>query len=90
MKYTGETQSNYSGLKDNAVTSVTDEDFQKIIDMIRNLNNGTNLEKYIDIDSTLRYFAVSTALVNLDSYQSNLFHNYYMKKMVFAPFSLGI
>lgn len=78
LKYTGETQSNYSGLKDNAVTSVTDEDFQKIIDMIRNLNNGTNLEKYIDIDSTLRYFAVSTALVNLDSYQSNLFHNYYI------------
>ncbi|WP_195259386.1 CotH kinase family protein [Clostridium paraputrificum] len=78
LKYTGETQSNYSGIKDNAVTAVTDDDFQKIIDMIRNLNNGTNLEKYIDIDATLRYFAVSTALVNLDSYQSNLFHNYYI------------
>ncbi|MFQ9247666.1 MAG: CotH kinase family protein [Clostridium paraputrificum] len=46
--------------------------------MIKNLNNGTNLEKYIDIDATLRYFAVSTTLVNLDSYQSNLFHNYYI------------
>lgn len=78
LKYTGETQSNYSGLKDNAITAITDDDFQKIIDMIKNLNNGTNLEKYIDIDATLRYFAVSTTLVNLDSYQSNLFHNYYI------------
>ena len=58
LKYTGETQSNYSGLKDNAITAIT--------------------EKYIDIDATLRYFAVSTTLVNLDSYQSNLFHNYYI------------
>jgi len=26
----------------------------------------------------LRYFAVNTALVNLDSYQGNMKHNYYL------------
>ena len=76
--YNGETQSNYSGLKNNSVKDVTDEDFQKIVDMVKNLNEGTNLEDYIDVEATLKYFAVSTALVNLDSYQSNLYHNYYI------------
>jgi len=31
------------------------------------INNGDNIEKYIDVDEMLRYFAVNTALVNLDS-----------------------
>ena len=76
LVYNGEDQSNYSGLKNNSVKNVTDEDFQSVVDMIKNLNQGTNLDNYIDIDATMRYFAVSTALVNLDSYQSNLYHNY--------------
>jgi spore coat protein CotH len=78
LVYNGETQSNYSGLKNNSVKDITDEDFQKVVDMIKNLNEGTNLEDYINVEATLKYFAVSTALVNLDSYQSNLYHNYYI------------
>jgi spore coat protein CotH len=78
LVWNGDTQSNYSGLKDNSVKEITDEDFQKVVDMIYNLNEGTNLEDYIDIEATLKYFAVSSALVNLDSYQSNLYHNYYI------------
>lgn len=78
LVYNGEDQSSYSGLKNNSVKDVSDEDFQKVVDMIKNLNDGTNLEDYIDIDATMRYFAVSSALVNLDSYQCNMFHNYYI------------
>ena len=78
LVYNGEDQNNYSGLKNNSVKNVSDEDFQKVVDMIKNLNDGTNLEDYIDIDATMRYFAVSSALVNLDSYQCNMFHNYYL------------
>ncbi|PRR83560.1 CotH kinase family protein [Clostridium vincentii] len=78
LVWNGDTQSNYSGLKDNSVKDITDEAFQKVIDMISNLNEGTNLEDYIDVEATLKYFAVSTALVNLDSYQCNLYHNYYI------------
>lgn len=42
------------------------------------MNDGTDLEKYIDVDEVLRYFAVNTVLVNLDSYVSNMKHNYYL------------
>ena len=46
--------------------------------MLDAINNGGDIEKYIDVDEMLRYFAVNTALVNLDSYQGNMKHNYYL------------
>ena len=46
--------------------------------MIKNLNEGTDLEKYLDVDEILRYFAVNTFLVNLDSYAGSMKHNYYL------------
>ncbi|MDF2674980.1 MAG: CotH protein, partial [Clostridiales bacterium] len=78
LKWVNENSSNYSGIKENAVVKITNEDFDRIVTMIKYLNSGTDLDKYIDIDSTLRYFAVNTVLVNLDSYVGNFKHNYYL------------
>ncbi|MFU7517945.1 CotH kinase family protein, partial [Clostridium sp. HCS.1] len=50
----------------------------KVIEMIKNLNEGTNLEEYLNVDEILRYFAENTFLVNLDSYASNMKHKYYL------------
>lgn len=36
------------------------------------------MESYFDIDQILRYLAVHTAVVNLDSYSSNMQQNYYL------------
>lgn len=78
LKWTGESAANYSGIRKMAAYDVTDSDFKKIITMIEHLNNGTELEQYLDVDSVLRYFAVNTFLVNFDSYTGNLKHNYYL------------
>ncbi|TEB10415.1 Inner spore coat protein H [Pelotomaculum sp. FP] len=78
LKWTGDSASNYSGIRNNAAYDVTDSDFDKVITMIYNLNNGTDLEQYLDVDSILRYFAVNTFLVNFDSYTGNMKHNYYL------------
>jgi spore coat protein CotH len=61
-------------LKTNEETS----DNAAFINMVNELNNGSDLESVIDVDEVLRYFAVSTALSNLDSYQGSLAHNYYI------------
>ena len=50
----------------------------KLVEMLDAINNGGDLEQYLDVDEMLRYFAVNTALVNLDSYQGNMKHNYYL------------
>jgi len=76
LKWVDGKSKNYQGIKDNAITKITDKDFDKVIKMIENLNNGTNLEEYLDIEEILCYFAVNTLLVNLDSYVGNFHHNY--------------
>lgn len=79
LVYNGDDLSNYSGIFDNAVFNTTNrKDNMKVIEMIKNLNEGSNLEEYLDVDEILRYFAVNTFLVNLDSYAGNLKHNYYL------------
>lgn len=79
LVYTDDNLSSYSSVLDSAVfDSTTDEDKAKVVEMIKNLNKGTNLEEYLNIDDILKYFAVNTFIVNLDSYASNMKHNYYL------------
>lgn len=94
LKWTGESAANYSGIRKMAAYDVTDTDFNRIIAMIEHLNNGTELEKYLDVDSILRYFAVNTFLVNFDSYAGGLKHNYYLYeengKCTILPWDLNL
>lgn len=79
LVYNGDDISSYSGIFDNAIFKTTDEsDYKTVIEMMKNLSEGTNLEEYLDLDEILRYFAVNTFLVNLDSYAGTLKHNYYL------------
>ncbi|MCL2888965.1 MAG: CotH kinase family protein [Eggerthellaceae bacterium] len=77
--YTDNKISSYSAIFSNAVfSSATEKDMQRVITAIENLNVGTDLEKYFDVDAILRYFAAHTVVVNLDSYSSNMQQNYYI------------
>lgn len=79
LVWNGDDPSNYSSVLDSAILKKTNSsDHEKVIDMIKNLNEGTDLEKYLDVDEILRYFAVNTFLVNLDSYAGSMKHNYYL------------
>ncbi|CDM69042.1 Hypothetical protein CM240_1884 [Clostridium bornimense] len=76
LVYVDDNSDSYSGIFDNAIFDSNEDDYQRVIKAIKNINEGTNLDKYINIDSVLRYFAVETTLVNLDSYVSSMKHNY--------------
>lgn len=79
LVYTGDDISNYSGIFHNSIFKTTNEDdYNVVVEMMKNLDAGTNLEEYLDVDEILRYFAANTFLVNLDSYAGNLKHNYYL------------
>lgn len=78
LKYTDDDISSYSNIFDNVVGKATSSDFKKIIKALKNLSEGNNLEKYFDIDSTLKYLAAHTFVVNLDSYSSSMAQNYYL------------
>ena len=79
LVYINDDISSYSGIFDNAIFKTTGKkDKQTLVNIIKNLNDDVDLEKYIDVDEVLRYFSVNTFLVNLDSYAGSMKHNYYI------------
>ena len=79
LVYTDDESSSYSAIFGNAVGSDSnEEDYQKVITALKALNGGENIEEYFDVDGILRYLAVHTVVVNLDSYSSTMAQNYYI------------
>lgn len=76
LKYISDNIADYTGI--GLKTNEGNVDQSKFIEMIEAINSGGDIEKYIDVDEMLRYFAMNTALVSLDSYQGNMKHNYYL------------
>ncbi|MFJ7732982.1 CotH kinase family protein [Lysinibacillus sp. NPDC097231] len=76
LKYISDDIADYTGI--GLKTNEGNVDQSKFIDMLKAINNGGDIEKYIDVDEMLRYFAMNTALVSLDSYQGTMKHNYYL------------
>jgi Spore coat assembly protein len=64
----------YPGLEQKSKSSNNDI----LIDMLDGLNNGTNLEKYINVDDALGYIALNAATMNMDSYLGGNKQNYYL------------
>jgi hypothetical protein len=78
LQYTDDEISSYSSIFENAVFKSTDSDYKRIISSLKKLNAGEDFESAVDVDATLKYFAAHTVIVNLDSYISNMGHNYYL------------
>lgn len=76
LKWISDDIPDYSGM--NLKTNKDTKDQSELIEMLDAINHGGDIEKYLDVDEMLRYFAVNTAVVNLDHYQGNLKHNYYL------------
>ncbi len=79
LKYVDDNIESYSIVRDSAVfKTTTDKDFKSIIDMMKSLREGTEIEDHINVSEVLKYFAANTFLVNLDSYSGGMYHNYYL------------
>ncbi len=76
LQYTDDDPASYSAIFDNDKTKTDEADHLRVIEALKNLSEGTDLETYVDVDAVLRYFAAHTVVVNLDSYVSNMGHNY--------------
>ncbi|ACT00697.1 CotH kinase family protein [Paenibacillus sp. JDR-2] len=64
----------YPGLAQKSKSSNNDI----LIDMLKELNSGTDLEKYINVDDALGYIALNVATNNMDSYLGSNKQNYYL------------
>lgn len=78
LVYTDDDTDSYSDIFDNACFNPSEEDKQRVVTALEKLSRGEELETCIDVDACLKYFAAQTFIVNMDSYYSNLKHNYYL------------
>lgn len=76
LRYIGDDPSLYPGIFDEAQFDVDETDRLRLIRALEGLARGDNLERYVDVDATLRYFAVQAFVANLDSYLGSTGHNY--------------
>lgn len=78
LQYTDDSFESYSNIFDNAKTDISDTDKERLIESLRKLSEGEELETVLDIEQVLRYFVVHNFVVNADSYTGTMVHNYYL------------
>ena len=78
LVYTDDDYSSYSNIFENAKTNITNSDKNRLIDSLKQLNEGENLDNIVDIDAVIRYFVVHNFVLNFDSYTGFMVHNYYL------------
>lgn len=76
LQYKGDDPESYSNLIIESDKKTAD--WSKVKKLLKSLDTGEDIEKYLDVDSVLKNIAINTALLNLDSYQGSFAHNYYL------------
>lgn len=78
LNYTDDDLDSYSTIWEGEVTDTGESDHRRVVDALKNISQGTELEDCLDIDNVLRYMAVHVFSVNMDSLSGNMAHNYYL------------
>ncbi len=78
LNYVGDDLDSYSAIWDAEVFSSKKSDHKRVVQALKNISEGTDLEDSMDVDRVLRYLAVQTFVVNLDGLTGNMAHNYYL------------
>lgn len=103
LKYIDDVPDSYDNIFRNAKFNADTADQQRLIESLRILSTGENLETAVDIEQVLRYFTVQVFVVNIDSYLGKNGHNYFLYEdegvltilpwdynLAFATYSLGM
>lgn len=78
LQYIDDNASSYSNIFNSAKTEVSEADQTRLIESLKALSSGEDIENVVDIDEVLRYFVVHNFVVNGDSYTGSMIHNYYL------------
>lgn len=78
LKYIDGDSDSYKNIFDNAKTEISDSDKARLIESLRRLSEGENIEDVVDTEKVAEYFAVHNFVLNFDSYTGSMIHNYYL------------
>ena len=78
LNYVDDELDSYSTIWDGEITGTSKSDHRRVVTALKNISEGNDLEKYMDVDNILKYMAVHTFAVNMDSLSGSMAHNYYL------------
>lgn len=78
LNYADDSLENYSAIWDGEVTNTQTNDHRRVVEALKAISKGENIERYMDVDNLLRYMAVHNFSVNEDSLSGGMAHNYYL------------
>lgn len=78
LNYTDDALDSYSTIWEGEVTDSGKSDHRRVVTALKNIAQGSELERYMDIDNLIRYMAVHIFSVNEDSLSGSMAHNYYL------------
>jgi len=78
LNYSDDDLDSYSTIWEGEITKTGKADHRKVVTALKNISEGTDLETYLDVDNILKYMAVHTFAVNMDSLSGSMAHNYYL------------
>ncbi|MBR2490223.1 MAG: CotH kinase family protein [Ruminiclostridium sp.] len=78
LVYTDDSFDSYANIFNNPKTGITDADKTRLIQSLKTLNEGTDIESVVDVEGVIRYFVVHNFVCNGDSYTGSMVHNYYL------------
>jgi spore coat protein CotH len=94
LKYVDDDADSYSNIWNSAKTDISTADQTRLIESLKNLSNGEQIELVIDIDQVIRYFVIHNYVCNGDSYTGAMIHNYYLYeengKMAMIPWDYNL
>ena len=78
LRYVGGGPERYPNIFDNAKFDVDEADQARLIQALKTLASGEDLETAVNVDEVLRYFTVQVFAMNWDSYLGHTGHNYFL------------
>ena len=94
LQYIDDQAESYANIWNNAKTAVTPADQTRLIQSLKKLSSGEDIESVVDVDAVIRYFVVHNYVCNGDSYTGSMIHNYYLYekdgKMTMLPWDYNL
>lgn len=78
LNYTDDDLDSYAAIWDGEVTGSGKADHRRVVTALKNIAQGSDLERHMDVDNLVRYMAVHIFSVNEDSLSGSMAHNYYL------------
>ena len=80
LSYIGVNTEDYAGIRDFAKVNGNDSSVLRVVEALRSVDMGLDIEKHIDIECLMKYLALQTIVVNFDGLTGKESHNYYLRE----------